>query len=910
MRISLIGLLMLVILQLFTAGAMAFDTSALTNGVISICPWGFGDQGNAGVPGPIEITNPSAIPIMSGDADTNPSNAIVAVASTSGSGRVVALGHDGFFINGAALNLLSNRQFGCNIIDWLQGSQDSSKKKIVVTTGHGEPWVGSGQYDQFFGELAGKGYTVVKSPGSITPEMLSGASILFISCPGPSLTDPEITLITSFVSNGGGLFIQGLGWAWLAYEKTPLEEAPMNKIGASYGFKWVGGYISDPTDNHNGCPIFHVAARPDLSISSEDIEFSPDEPNAKIGDSIAIFATINNAGNTAANDVVVQFFDGNPTNGGTKIGNDRVIPSINGGEKGVAQISWVIRAENEIYVVVDPGNNIQEQNENNNIANMAAILSEFTPSENGWAFANYPIISAKPIVEWGGYCVGMSIYAQYLHLTETTPDSFTSYCNPDGVECVAGPSLPLYCPNLAKIAELQFSQFGWRVDFSKINSDTMNLDYQLIRSCLIQNIPVVLGIGPNDLHVVVAYRIIEYQDKKLIKVYDPNRPGQEESTLYLYPQSTNLAGCSLTGTTPSWTKYYCIHPDRSTASTTPDSMASTTADLKEKMIDRIEAVFTESLLVSIFSSANIKIIDPDGMVISKDSQEIPYASYIEGYSDNDHDYGQVIISNRKVGNYQIIVIPKLDAKPTDTYTLEVYSNGQMLSLAVNTPIDKISGKPYVFTVTDEGITQPPLQALDCIGNYIQDLPSSAFDKPRIADERKKVFSKKLSAIKKHVKQRNNRAAINQLTNDIRAKADGSVGGDPKNDWIADSTAQKDICKMIDDLIIFLKSNNPPNKPSKPSGPDSGKPETSYSYSTSATDPDGNPIKYTFSWGDGSSPSQTEQVDSGMSAIAAHKWSKPGIYMVKAKATDSTGLSSKWSNSQYIKIFVWKPHPRS
>ena len=52
--------------------------------------------------------------------------------------------------------------------------------------------------------------------------------------------------------------MQGLGWSWVAYQKTPLEENPVNKIGMLYGMKWINGYIGDQTNNNNGCPIFHT----------------------------------------------------------------------------------------------------------------------------------------------------------------------------------------------------------------------------------------------------------------------------------------------------------------------------------------------------------------------------------------------------------------------------------------------------------------------------------------------------------------------------------------------------------------------------------------------------------------------------------------------------------------------------
>jgi hypothetical protein len=228
---------------------------SLTNLLTSVCPWGFGDKGQPGVPGPLEIFNTNSVPIVSGDDDASPTRAIIGAASQSGNGRVVGLGHDGFFINGA-LNLYDNKQFGLNIIDWLEGTQN--KKKILVTTGHGEPWVSSGDCDDFYGELRNKGYAINLFSGTITSSSLSDVSILFISCPGPSLSDAEIDPIRSFVSNGGGLLMQGLGWSWVSYEKKSLDEYPVNKLAMPYGFKWIGGYISDPTNNRNGCPVFHI----------------------------------------------------------------------------------------------------------------------------------------------------------------------------------------------------------------------------------------------------------------------------------------------------------------------------------------------------------------------------------------------------------------------------------------------------------------------------------------------------------------------------------------------------------------------------------------------------------------------------------------------------------------------------
>jgi len=106
----------------------------------------------------------------------------------------------------------------------------------------------------------------------------------------------------------------------------------------------------------------------------------------------------------------------------------------------------------------------------------------------------------------------------------------------------------------------------------------------------------------------------------------------------------------------------------------------------------------------------------------------------------------------------------------------------------------------------------------------------------------------------------------------------------------------------------LAPNNPPNTPSLPAGPASGYTGTSYTYSTSATDPDGDQVKYTFDWGDGTT-SETGFVNSGTTASKSHSWGSPGTYNVKAKATDSKGVSSGWSDAKAVTISAPPPKPK-
>lgn len=96
-------------------------------------------------------------------------------------------------------------------------------------------------------------------------------------------------------------------------------------------------------------------------------------------------------------------------------------------------------------------------------------------------------------------------------------------------------------------------------------------------------------------------------------------------------------------------------------------------------------------------------------------------------------------------------------------------------------------------------------------------------------------------------------------------------------------------------------NHPPNTPSPPIGSPSGTPGTPNSYSTSATDPDNDQLKYTFYWDDGTPDTETGYVSSGTSQSLPHTWSTTGTYQVKAKATDSKGAISAWSSTTPVTI---------
>jgi len=102
------------------------------------------------------------------------------------------------------------------------------------------------------------------------------------------------------------------------------------------------------------------------------------------------------------------------------------------------------------------------------------------------------------------------------------------------------------------------------------------------------------------------------------------------------------------------------------------------------------------------------------------------------------------------------------------------------------------------------------------------------------------------------------------------------------------------------LIVSI-TNDPPNVPNIPNGKKNGMIDTSYTYSTSATDPDNNKVRCRFDWDDGKISEWTLLVNSGQISSKAHSWINPGYYNVKAQAKDEFGDVSDWSDGLSVSI---------
>jgi hypothetical protein len=121
-------------------------------------------------------------------------------------------------------------------------------------------------------------------------------------------------------------------------------------------------------------------------------------------------------------------------------------------------------------------------------------------------------------------------------------------------------------------------------------------------------------------------------------------------------------------------------------------------------------------------------------------------------------------------------------------------------------------------------------------------------------------------------------------------------------WIIDYAADCDYT-LVEQAVVICPINSPPNKPVKPTGLIRGKVGTTYTYSTSTTDPDGDQVYYNWSWGDGTYSGWLGPFASGATVNGSHAWSTKNTYIIKVKAKDSFGLESVWSDSLSVTMPV-------
>ncbi len=113
--------------------------------------------------------------------------------------------------------------------------------------------------------------------------------------------------------------------------------------------------------------------------------------------------------------------------------------------------------------------------------------------------------------------------------------------------------------------------------------------------------------------------------------------------------------------------------------------------------------------------------------------------------------------------------------------------------------------------------------------------------------------------------------------------------------------------IIPSIAFSAETNKPPNRPSPPSGPVSAQIYDTVTFTTTATDPDGDSVSIRFDWGDGNISSWSPYVASGQTVSMSHVYTSAGTYFVKVQAKDKRPKPywSAWSEPHKIEIEFFK-----
>ncbi len=97
------------------------------------------------------------------------------------------------------------------------------------------------------------------------------------------------------------------------------------------------------------------------------------------------------------------------------------------------------------------------------------------------------------------------------------------------------------------------------------------------------------------------------------------------------------------------------------------------------------------------------------------------------------------------------------------------------------------------------------------------------------------------------------------------------------------------------VLVSVGDNRPPGKPIVSAGSRFGQPQVDYSFSSVASDTNGDALWYLFDWGDGSQSNWMGPFPSGSKVTASHQWESNGTYDLQVKVKDDGQLQSSWSD---------------
>ncbi len=183
-------------------------------------------------------------------------HAPVVVAGRWQAGRIVALGHDGYFTR-ATLESQDTGRLIVNALHWAADGEPSGPRIGVVGDAELHTWLKDGGHD------------VVEA--SLTPSSLGTVDVVAVVMWDQSIF--EIEALSAFVRDGGGLVtaVTGWGWAQLHPDLDLINDYAGNRLLTPVGIRWADawlartspeGYVVEPPSEftHTGTALEAVEA--------------------------------------------------------------------------------------------------------------------------------------------------------------------------------------------------------------------------------------------------------------------------------------------------------------------------------------------------------------------------------------------------------------------------------------------------------------------------------------------------------------------------------------------------------------------------------------------------------------------------------------------------------------------------
>jgi subtilase family serine protease/RNA polymerase subunit RPABC4/transcription elongation factor Spt4 len=144
--------------------------------------------------------------------------------------------------------------------------------------------------------------------------------------------------------------------------------------------------ISDTTDEENknnniATNVIYVKTKPDLFVTEEDITTNKENEQILEDETVVIYYTIHNGGNTTAEDVNYQIWDGAPNEPGSTLMKTSFFLFLFANSDGEGFVSYEFKSAglHHIWIVIDPDNKIDEKYKENNTGHRDIYITRTAP---------------------------------------------------------------------------------------------------------------------------------------------------------------------------------------------------------------------------------------------------------------------------------------------------------------------------------------------------------------------------------------------------------------------------------------------------------------------------------------------------------------------------------------------------